>query len=178
MKTSPGFEGFRDLATNGVDKPVLNVFRMFGMMQGNRVDVNTDLAYDFSRIKNESVRGERDINALAAKEGQSATVMVWNYHDDNITGPDAPVDLTLKGIPAQRVFVQHYRIDQQFSNSYEAWKKMGSPKAPTAEQMAELEDAGQLQLLTSPAWVTVKNGAIDMPFLLPGQGVSLVKLSW
>ena len=24
--------GFRDLATNGVDKPVLNVFRMLGMM--------------------------------------------------------------------------------------------------------------------------------------------------
>lgn len=24
------FHGFRDLATNGVDKPVLNVFRMYG----------------------------------------------------------------------------------------------------------------------------------------------------
>jgi xylan 1,4-beta-xylosidase len=31
------FEGFRTLATNGVDKPVLNVFRMAGLMSGNRV---------------------------------------------------------------------------------------------------------------------------------------------
>ncbi len=31
------FEGFRTLATNGVDKPVLNVFRMAGMMSGERV---------------------------------------------------------------------------------------------------------------------------------------------
>lgn len=38
------FRGFRDLATNGVDKPVLNVFRMFGMMQGNRVEVAQNLA--------------------------------------------------------------------------------------------------------------------------------------
>ncbi len=31
------FEGFRSLATNGIDKPVLNVFRMFGLMSGDRV---------------------------------------------------------------------------------------------------------------------------------------------
>ncbi|AUD07431.1 beta-xylosidase [Spirosoma pollinicola] len=178
FEDQPWFRGFRDLATNGVDKPVLNVFRMFGMMQGNRVEVNTDLAYDFTKIKNESVRGERDINALAAKDSKSATVMVWNYHDDNVVVPASPVDVKLKGIPAQRVFVQHYRIDQQFSNSYEVWKKMGSPKSPTAEQISELEKAGQLQLLTSPMWINVKNGEVDMPFLLPGQGVSLVKLSW
>ena len=31
------FEGFRTLATNGIDKPVLNVFRMAGLMSGERV---------------------------------------------------------------------------------------------------------------------------------------------
>src|SRR6201996_5529157 len=31
------FEGFRSLAYNGVDKPILNVFRMFGLMSANRV---------------------------------------------------------------------------------------------------------------------------------------------
>ena len=38
FEDQPWFAGFRDLATNGVDKPVLNVFRMFGMMKGNSVD--------------------------------------------------------------------------------------------------------------------------------------------
>lgn len=178
FEDQPWFRGFRDLATNGVDKPVLNVFRMFGMMQGRRAEVNTDLAYDFTKIKNESVRGERDINALATRDTKSAAVLVWNYHDDNVTGPDAPVQVKLKGIPAQRVLVEHYRIDQQFSNSYEVWKKMGSPQSPTTGQIAELEKAGQLQLLTSPSWLTTKNGVLAIPFLLPGQGVSLVKLSW
>jgi xylan 1,4-beta-xylosidase len=42
FENQPWFRGFRDLATNGVDKPVLNVFRMFGMMQGNRAEVNKD----------------------------------------------------------------------------------------------------------------------------------------
>jgi xylan 1,4-beta-xylosidase len=35
------FEGFRTLATNGVDKPVLNVFRMAGLMSGNRVSTSS-----------------------------------------------------------------------------------------------------------------------------------------
>ena len=35
FEDKPYFDGFRDLATNGIDKPVLNVFRMFGMMEGN-----------------------------------------------------------------------------------------------------------------------------------------------
>jgi xylan 1,4-beta-xylosidase len=78
------FRGFRDLATNGVDKPVLNVFRMFGMMEGNRVEVTQNLAYDFKKVRAQSVREAADINALASKGTNSAGVMVWNYHDDNV----------------------------------------------------------------------------------------------
>ncbi|MCF0054364.1 GH39 family glycosyl hydrolase [Dyadobacter sp. CY356] len=172
------FRGFRDLATNGVDKPVLNVFRMFGMMQGKRVEVKQNLAYDFLKVRDGSVRGEPDINAFASKDQKEAAVMVWNYHDDNKPAPDSPVDIHLKGITAQRVLVQHYRIDQQYSNSYEVWKKMGSPKNPTDEQISTLEKAGQLQLLTSPEWVNVKNGELDMKFPLPRQAVSFIKISW
>ncbi|TDE18216.1 GH39 family glycosyl hydrolase [Dyadobacter psychrotolerans] len=172
------FRGFRDLATNGVDKPVLNVFRMFGMMQGNRVDVKQNLAYDYLKVRDGSVRGEPDVNALASKSEKSAAVMVWNYHDDNKPATDAPVKVDLKGITASRVFVQHYRIDQKFSNSYEVWKKMGSPKTPTEEQISILEKAGQLQLLTFPEWINVKNGTLEMQFPLPRQAVSFLKISW
>lgn len=172
------FRGFRDLATNGVDKPVLNVFRMFGMMQGTRVEVKQNLAYNFLKVRDESVRGEPDINAFASKDQKEAAVMVWNYHDDNKPAPDSPVDIHVKGITAQKVLVQHYRIDQQHSNSYEVWKKMGSPKTPSAEQIATLEKSGQLQLLTSPEWVNVKNGELIMQFPLPRQAVSFLKITW
>ena len=59
FENQPWFNGFRDLATNGVDKPVLNVFRMFGMMSGERVEVSGDLAYNYESIINNSVRGEK-----------------------------------------------------------------------------------------------------------------------
>lgn len=172
------FRGFRDLATNGVDKPVLNVFRMFGMMADNRVAVRSGLAYDYAKIRDESVRGEPDVNALASKGSNTATVMVWHYHDDNVPGPNAPVTVSINGIPAQRVQLEHYRIDQQHSNAYEAWKTMGSPQQPTPEQVAELEKAGQLQRIGPPTSLPVRNGQANIRFDLPRQGVSLLKLSW
>ena len=36
------FEGFRSLSTNGIDKPVLNFFRMAALMKGNRVSAVSD----------------------------------------------------------------------------------------------------------------------------------------
>lgn len=179
FENQPWFRGFRDLATNGVDKPVLNVFRMFGMMPGNRVEVSqSGLAYDYARIRDKSVRDEPDVNALASKDGKSAAVMVWNYHDDNVPAPDAPVMLKVNGISASKATVHHYRIDAGHSNAYEVWKKMGSPQQPTAAQISELEKAGQLQMLNAPESVSVKNGEATLNFGLPRQGVSLLKLSW
>ena len=96
--------------------------------------------------------------------------------------PVAPAAITLKvaGIPAtvKRALVKHYRIDENYSNSYTAWKAMGSPQQPTAQQYATLEAAGQLQLLTSPQWMTPQQGAVDLTFALPRQGVSLVQVTW
>jgi xylan 1,4-beta-xylosidase len=181
FENQPWFAGFRDMATNGVDKPVLNVFRMFGMMNGNRVEVNqNNLAYNYLKVRDESVRGlNPDINAIAAKGKNTATVMVWNYHDNNnLDVPASPVKIKLEGIPAGKVLLNHYRIDQEFSNSYTVWNKMGSPQNPGPEQIAELEKAGQLKLFTSPEWVKIVDGKAIIKMELPRQGVSLLQLLW
>jgi xylan 1,4-beta-xylosidase len=180
FEDQPWFRGFRDLATNGVDKPVLNVFRMFGLMQGNRVDVTTTSTHNYISVRDSSVRGEEaDVNGLASANSSSASVMVWNYHDkNNLNVPATPVTVSLKGIPSQKVLLTHYRIDQEHSNSYVAWQKMGSPKNPSPEQIAELEKSGQLEMLGSPRWVTTKSGTATIQFALPRQGVTLLKMGW
>jgi xylan 1,4-beta-xylosidase len=179
FEDQPWFNGYRDLATNGVDKPVLNVFRMFGMMSGDRVQVSGGLYSDFLAVRDSSVRGEKpDVNALAATDGRSATVLVWHYHDDDLPGPVVRVKIGIKGLPPGRLLLHHYRVDQDHSNSYEVWKKMGSPQNPTSLQYAELEQAGQLQLFTSPQWISTRKGTVVLGFDLPRQGVSLLRLSW
>jgi xylan 1,4-beta-xylosidase len=179
FENQPWFYGFRDLSTNGVDKPVLNVFRMFGKMSGNRVEVTSDRIYPLEKVLESSVRGSKtDIGALASVDTKTAAVMVWNYHDDDLQGPAEPIQLTIKNVPAKLVTVYHYRIDRDHSNAYEVWKKMGSPQNPTTAQIIELQKAGQLQTLNEAKKVTVKGGNVLMNIELPRQGVSLIQLKW
>lgn len=172
------FAGFRDLATNGVNKPVLNVFRMFGMMKGQRLSVNTENGLNAADIIANGVRDKNDINAMASKDRNTIAVMVWNYHDEDVPGVASPVALTVNGIGNNKVLVHHYRVDNQFSNSFEKWKAMGKPQNVTGEQFKELERAGHLQLFTSPEWKEAKGGKTVLNFDLPRQGVSFIQLTW
>lgn len=172
------FDGFRDLATNGIDKPVLNVFRMLGEMRGDRVALESTGGYTLEQVRDSSVRGRPDVYGLAARAERSATVLVFNYHDDDLPAPPVAIELTIEGLPNVRPTLTHYRVDREHSNSYEAWKKLGSPQQPTPEQYGQLEKAGQLQQLEAPRGVSVTNGRVVLPFTLPRQGVSLLRLTW
>lgn len=174
------FEGFRTLATNGVDKPVINVFRMAGLMSGQRVNTSSTGQVSLDDILSSGVRQAPDIDAFATKADREAAVMVWNYHDDDLPAAGAQVKVTVVGIPAgvNKVLLQHYRIDETHSNSYTVWKKMNSPQSPTPEQYSELKAAGQLELLGSPEWLDVSEGKITISTELPRQATSLIRLKW
>jgi len=176
----PYFDGFRTLATNGIDKPVLNVFRMFGLMRGDRVRVESTGAEALDDILQTGVRGQPDIDALATRAPDEISVLAWNYHDDDLPAPGTPVETTVTGIPptSGRVLVRHYRIDQTHSNAFTVWKELGSPQQPSAEQYAKLEAAGQLQELSSPEWMPVTGGSLHLQFTLPRQAVSLIQVTW
>jgi xylan 1,4-beta-xylosidase len=179
FENQPWFYGFRDLATNGVDKPVLNVFRMFAKMNGNRVAVESARMYRLQTVLDSSIRGQQtDIGALASKADKSAAVMVWNYHDNDKPGPSEQIELDVQNLPVTTIMVTHFRIDNQHSNSYEVWKKMGSPQNPDGSQIAELEKAGQLEMIARPVKMKVKSKRTKILLDLPRQGVSLFKLDW
>ena len=180
FEDQPYFDGFRDLATNGIDKPVLNVFRMMGMMGGERVKAESSGARGVEEMVAGGVKASADVGAVATRGARVVNVMAWNYHDDDVAAPAAEVALTVGGLPgeARRVLVTHYRVDGEHSNAYEVWKKMGAPQKPTKEQYARLEAAGQLEMAGSPVWMTAKGGAVELGFALPRQGVSLVRVGW
>jgi xylan 1,4-beta-xylosidase len=174
----PYFAGFRDLATNGIDKPVLNVFRMLGRMAGDRVRVESSGALPLDAVRDTGVRDRPDINALAARDDRAMSILLWNYHDDDVPTAPADVELVVEGIPNGSVNVTHDRVDATHSNAYEAWKRMGSPQPPTAAQIADLQRAGRLQPLEPTRQVKAADGQVRLPFALPRQAVSLIRLTW
>ena len=176
----PYFEGLRELTTNGIDKPVLNGFRMLGLLGETRLAVTSSAAIPAKQILQAGVRGKADVDAIAAGKEREVEVVVVNYHDDDLAVADAEVDLTVKGLPAtaERVLVEQYRVDASHSNSYTVWKQMGDPQQPTAEQYKKLEAAGQLETDGSPEWVTVKSGVLRRKFAQPREGLTLVRIAW
>lgn len=180
FENQPYFAGFRQLASQGIDLPVLNVFRMFSKMSGERVETATSHGVTLEDIVKNGVRGDADISALASLGKHQMAVMVWHYHDDDIAAPAAQVRLQIDSLPVDTnsVRMTEYRIDGTHSNSYSAWQKMGSPIQPTGEQISVLEREGQLAKVSDRVSVGVNHHFATVEMLLPRQAVSLVVLEW
>ncbi len=179
FENHPWFAGFRDLATNGVAKPILNIFRMFGMMQGRFVQTQDPSEIKLDSIVTNGAHGDSpDIGVMATVYDHSASVMIWNYDDDAVSAPAAEVSVHVSHLMQKRVLLHHYRIDEYYSNAYQKWLAMGEPKKVSEDQYQILERAGQLQQLSSPKWIDVSHYETNITFSLPRHGVSLLRLSW
>lgn len=173
------FAGFRDLATNGVDKPVLNIFRMFGIMKGQLLEVSNPNTLSLQQIIDSSVRGDKPyVSALATLGTKELYIMLWNYHDDDSKKSTASINVVLQNLPAGKVSLSNYLVDETHSNAYTGWQQMDSPQNVSAKQFAELEKAGKLQKDGAIKQLQVLNGTINYQLPLAGQGVALLKISW
>ena len=181
FENQPFFAGQRTLANNGIDLPVMNVFRMFSRMSGQRIEAISSEQAPLDDVLKNGVRGKPDVGALASLDAKKMTVFTWYYHDDDLAGPDATIEYTLNHLPlanGEARLVQ-YRIDRTHSNAFTVWQGMGSPTAPSDAQYAQLLNAGQLATdRDSPSVVPVKDGTAKLQITLPRQGVSLLVLEW
>ena len=180
FEDQPYFAGFRQLASNGLALPVLNVFRMFAKMDGQRVLTSSSGAIALDEIIKSGVRGAPDVAALASASPRKLAILLWHYHDDDLPGPAAAVNFALAGLPASRagLKVTEYRIDGEHSNAFTAWQRMGAPSTPSLAQYAELETAGALAVLRTAQVNTDASGAASLSVTLPRQAVSLLVIEW
>jgi xylan 1,4-beta-xylosidase len=178
FEDQPYFAGFRQLASNGIPLPVLNVFRMFSRMGSERIAATSSSQLPLEQIIRNGVRGEPDVGVLASWEGDELAILVWHYHDDDVAGPDAEVKLHLAGLPTEwrKATLRHDRVDKHHSNAYAAWRRMGSPIAPDERQYRELQAAAELAAVAGDQQVEISDGTAALNFSLPRQGVSLLLL--
>jgi xylan 1,4-beta-xylosidase len=173
----PYFAGLRQLATNGVDMAVLNVFRVLGMLGGDWVQVTSSGALPLEDVVAHSVTGSPDVNAVATRRPHEVDVLVWNYHDDDQAAEPAQVQLNVANLSGKAVQVQLLRMDADHGNAFAAWKGMGSPQQPSSEQVRQLQVRSGLQTGLGEH-LPVQAGVAKVEFSLPRQGVYLAKLTW
>lgn len=185
----PYFYGYRSLATHEIDKPIMNAFRMFGLLQPQRVAAESNAQIGLDALLKNSARTQPDVRVIATRGNHALSILVWNYDDAAVAArlenaavdaPPAEISLHIDGLPRDisRVRITHYRIDRDHSNAFTVWKAMGSPQHPSLEQITRLKAAGQLQQLTSPTWAQTHAGVADLSFTLPRQALSLIRVEW
>ena len=180
FEEQPLFAGFRVLSSGGIDLPVLNVFRMFARMGGDRLGVESSGDLGLDAIMKSGVRGAPDVSALASLDGTKLSVLVWHYHDDDLPGPEAAVALEVVGLPSGSkppVGFRHDRVDASHGNAFEAWKRLGSPAQPTPDQFARLAKVGRLEALepAEAGEVRFEGTRLSVSIPLPRQAVSLLQ---
>src|SRR4029077_3094367 len=111
---TPYFAGYRALATNGINLPVLGAFKLLGRLAGIRLPLTSSGARTVGDILANGVRGEPEVDGMATLDGAAIQVLLWNYHDDIVTAIPAPVHVTIK-VPTSfgsSVRISHLRVDE------------------------------------------------------------------
>ena len=177
---TPYFAGYRALATNGIDLPVMSAFKLLGRLDGARLPLTSTGARPLATSLANGVRGAAaDVDGMATLNGGAVQVLVWNYHDDLVTARPRPVHVAIK-LPASfgpRARVSHLRVDETHGDAYTVWVSQGSPQPPSATQIQALQEAMLPQALGAPQTLPVTGGTATLTFSLPRFGVSLLTVS-
>jgi xylan 1,4-beta-xylosidase len=174
------FEGTRSFSTQGIDKAVFNVFKMYAKLGDQQVALTSSGAKNTLGYADLFGRGEApDIDGVAALAGnKSLTVMVYNHHDDWDLEGETPVELEVSNLPfgAADYRVEHYRIDATHSNAYPEWVRQGKPMYPAGGQYAAIKARDGLELLEPPQTVSAADGRLALTFTMPAHSISLLVL--
>jgi xylan 1,4-beta-xylosidase len=175
------FEGTRAFSTQGIDKPILNLFRMYAHMGVQEIAFSSTGAKDPLAYADQWGNDETsDISGFATLSSSSSLeVLIYNHHDDWDRQAEATIELEIANLPFEgaELLVTHYRIDQSHSNAYAEWVRQGRPMYPSAEQRAAIEARAGLELLEPPRKVTNRAGKLVLSFTMPAHSVSLLSIA-
>jgi xylan 1,4-beta-xylosidase len=169
------FEGTRTFSTQGIDKPILNLFRLYAKMGQREILLESSAAYD--PLAEDAAISSEDLSGFATLTGdREAAILLYNHRDDWSSASAATVDLVVDNLPfaGSSARLTHYRIDSAHSNGYTEWVRQGRPLYPTPGQRAAIEARAGIEMLEAPRAVAILDGKLTLSFDLPTHGISLL----
>lgn len=175
------FEGTRSFATaNGVEKPLLNAYRMFGKLGTTRIPAVSDSTWSVSELDAIApALPAEEVDALATRtDDGDLAILIYRRTDDqySVDDTEADVSVKLRGLQPGRYSLEHYRIDELHSNAHTVWKQLGSPQLPTPEEVERMHSKMGLEEYESARDVDASEGTSEIALSLPLQSVSLLVL--
>jgi xylan 1,4-beta-xylosidase len=175
------FEGTRAFSTQGIDKPILNLFRMYARMGTQELAFESSGAQDPLAYADLWGSGEApDIAGFATLSGSKGLeVLIYNHHDDWDLSGEYAIELEIANLSfsENELMLRHYRIDRTHSNAYAEWVRQGQPMYPAGGQRDAIKSREGLELLEPPRKIAPDQDTIRLTFTLPMHSVSLLCFS-
>ena len=183
------FEGTRTFTTQGIDKAVFNLFKIYGSLGDTKLAFSSDGAETMEQVEKQFMKmeaskpytgegEETDVSGFAVEGKNGETQIVfYSHNNDRDEHSESTVTLTVEGLSGKEtVECIHYRIDGEHSNPYAEWKRQGEPLFPEGEQYEAIKKRDGLEKLTEDTVLSVKDGAATLTFTMPAHAVSFVVL--
>jgi xylan 1,4-beta-xylosidase len=171
------FEGTRAFDTHGIDKALMNLFRLYAKLGDERVELISERGFDPLSYKDKNGYDfGTEINGWATKTRGGYAVLLYAHHDDWDVDEEFSVKLRITGLHTEQVKLTHYRIDGEHSNAYAEWVRQGSPDWASEEQYAAIAARSGLELLCEPYAANVTDGEVECKFIMPSHGISFIEI--
>ncbi len=178
---SPAFAGCYGLLCRGVPnitqswdvaKPAFNAYKLMHRLNDNKVSCTG------------GTTASPGVNAIATISGTNDTISNLVYsHVDNTNGNPATTDNVMLNVtmPAgwtTSTRMEHWVVDHNHSNSYQAWVGLGSPANPGAADWTTINSASQLAHYDSvAATITLSGNVYSKTFTVNYYSVGLIQLT-
>lgn len=134
------FSGFRGFFTlNGYPKPIYNAYVLAARLGEKRLAVEGT---------------EEGLSALATEREDGKLAVLLSYSADNFSDDIQNLDVSLE---ISGRLARIWRIDKDHASAMRAWQICGSPKSPTDEERAKINEMASLSAETVEI-----NGKIDL----------------
>ena len=183
------FEGTRTFTTQGIDKAVFNLFKIYGSLGDTKLAFSSDGAETMEQVEKQFMKREAskpytgegeetDVSGFAVEGKNGETqILIYSHNNDRDEHSESTVTLTVEGLSGKEtVECIHYRIDGEHSNPYAEWKRQGEPLFPEGEQYEAIKKRDGLEKLTEDTVLSVKDGVATLTFTMPAHAVSFVVL--
>jgi xylan 1,4-beta-xylosidase len=173
-------EGTRTFSTQGIDKSIFNLFKMYDKMGNKALYFESSgekevLSYNdsFGAGEDTEVSGMASVNTNGEIQ-----IMIYNHHDDWDIVKDFQVELQIENcLLGEEIQINHYRIDKTHSNAYTEWVNQGKPNYPSKEQFDAIKSRDSLEKYEKVKTISFKDNKVTIEFNLPSHSISLLELS-
>lgn len=149
---TPFYGGFGLIAEDDIPKPAYDAFMLLHELGDQRLPAPADRAI------------------VTRRADGTLVIAAWNLLEPGESGAEKTVVFDLQGV-RKDTYAEIRRVDASHGDTLDAWKKMGSPKYPTREQIVALRHASEIG---PPEDVQLNNGKLTVA--LPPMGLAVIEI--